>query len=307
MNTLQNTIEDYLNHCQFQKRLDTKTLKAYSIDLKQFSQFAKENLETATSINTLENYISRLHTQFKPKTVKRKLACIKAFFHYLEFKDIIDFNLFNKIETHFREPQVLPRIIPLHYIEKFLSTIYGELNNTCTPYKEKTLIRDIAVFELLFATGMRISELCSLKPEAIDLSTGNIEIFGKGSKQRMMQIGNPDVINALVKYYSMNFKPIHTSGYFFLNRDNNRLSEQSVREAINKYSKLAGIDQHITPHMFRHSFATYLLEEDVDIRYIQHMLGHSSIQTTEIYTHVSMKKQKSILVSKHPRNKFSLK
>ena len=123
----------------------------------------------------------------------------------------------------------------------------------------------------------------------------------------MMQIGNPDVINALAKYYSMNFNPIRASGYFFLNRDNNRLSEQSVREAINKYSKLAGIDQHITPHMFRHSFATYLLEENVDIRYIQHMLGHSSIQTTEIYTHVSMKKQKSILVSKHPRNKFSFK
>lgn len=287
--------------------MDSKTLKAYSIDLKQFSLFTHNSLEKSTSIDTLENYISNLHSQFKPKTIKRKMACIKAYFHYLEFKEIIPFNPFNKIETHFCEPQVLPQIIPLHYIEQFLSAIYNELDNTCTPYKKKTLIRDIAVFELLFATGMRISEFCSLTPEAIDLSTGNIKIFGKGSKQRMMQIGNPDVINAFVKYYSMNFNPIHTSGYFFLNRDNNRLYEQSVREAINKYSKFAGIDQHITPHMFRHSFATYLLEEDVDIHYIQHMLGHSSIQTTEIHTHVSMKKTKSILVSKHPRNKFSLK
>lgn len=307
MNTLQKTIEEYLNHCKFQKRLDAKTLKAYAIDLKQFSNFVNNNPGNATSVKTIENYISNLHMQFKPKTVKRKLACIKAYFHYLEFKDFIPFNPFNKIETHFREPQVLPRIIPLHYIEKFLSTIYREQNTACTPYQKRTIIRDIAVFELLFATGMRISELCSLKPENIDLTSGNIDIYGKGSKQRMMQIGNPDVINALTKYYIHYHESITLTGYFFLNRDNHRLSEQSVRESINKYAKLAGIEQHITPHMFRHSFATYLLEEDVDIRYIQHMLGHSSIQTTEIYTHVSMKKQKSILVNKHPRNGFSIK
>lgn len=175
-----------------------------------------------------------------------------------------------------------------------------------TDFQRKCVLRDIAVIELLFATGMRISELCSLKPEDIDLISGNIDIFGKGAKERKLQVSNSDVINALRIYYSKFSESIKNSGYFFTNRLNHRLSEQSVREMINKYSILANIKQHITPHMFRHSFATYLLEEDVDIRYIQHMLGHSSIQTTEIYTHVSMKKQKDILANRHPRNRLNV-
>ena len=100
---------------------------------------------------------------------------------------------------------------------------------------------------------------------------------------------------------------IELSEYFFVNRINKRLSEQSVRNMINKYSSLAAIKLHITPHMFRHSFATYLLEEDVDIRYIQEILGHSSINITEIYTHVTLAKQKDILTQKHPRNTFNIK
>ena len=134
-------------------------------------------------------------------------------------------------------------------------------------------MRDIAVIELLFATGMRISELCFLKPENIDLISGDIDIYGKGARERKIQVSNPDVMKALSLYYSEFYDNIQISGYFFINRLNHRLSEQSVRAIINKYASLANIKLHITPHMFRHSFATYLLEEDVDIRYIQQMLG----------------------------------
>ena len=158
------------------------------------------------------------------------------------------------------------------------------------------------MIELLFATGMRISELCSLKPSDIDLKSSNILIYGKGAKERMIQLGNPEVINALSLYQEVFREDIDACGYFFVNRLQRRLSDQSVRFMINRYAELAGIRQHITPHMFRHSFATLLLEQDVDIRYIQRMLGHSSISTTEIYTHVSSAKQKDILVHKHPRN-----
>lgn len=302
MNNLQNIINTYLDFCQFQKRLDNKTLKAYRIDLKQYTEFVSNDFDRAIVISTLENFITTLHTKFKPKTVKRKIASIKAFFHYLEYKELITFNPFGKLQIKFREPFILPKTIPIHTIETFLSTIYRQLDLCKTAFERKCVIRDIAVIELLFATGMRISELCSLKPENIDLISGNIDIYGKGAKERKIQIGNPDVINALVSYQSEFSEYITYSGYFFTNRLKHRLSEQSVREMINKYAAIAGIDLHITPHMFRHSFATYLLEEDVDIRYIQQMLGHSSIQTTEIYTHVSMKKQKDILVNKHPRN-----
>ena len=307
MNNLQNQVDAYLKFCQLQKRLDFKTQKAYRIDLRQYCIFLSNDFSIAILSTTLEQFITTLHSKFKPKTVKRKIASLKAFFHYLEYKEIISCNPFNKLQIKFREPQKLPKTIPIHTIESFLFTIYKQLDYCQTDFERKCVIRDIAVIELLFATGMRISELCSLKPENIDLISGNIDIYGKGAKERKIQIGNPEVIKALSTYYIEFAEYIQHCGFFFANRLKRRLSEQSVREMINKYAKIAGICLHITPHMFRHSFATYLLEEDVDIRYIQHMLGHSSIQTTEIYTHVSMRKQKDILVNKHPRNEFRVK
>lgn len=306
METLEKIMNDYLDFCRNQKRLDTKTLKAYRIDLKQFREYIPANFLYQIDIQILESYISMLHQTYKPKTSKRKIASIKAFFHYLEFKDLIDINPMNKIQTKFREPITLPKIIPLHTIELFLSTMYLQKNLAQSPYEKKCIIRDIAVIELLFSTGMRISELCSLKPADINLFERDILIYGKGAKERRIQIGNDDVIAILREYQQEYYSDINQCGYFFVNRRKNRLSEQSVREMINKYTSLAAIEQHITPHMFRHSFATYLLEADVDIRYIQEMLGHSSINITEIYTHVAMAKQKDILTTKHPRKNFTL-
>ena len=183
-----------------------------------------------------------------------------------------------------------------------VSVLYEQKSLAESEYQLRCCVRDIAMIELLFATGMRISELCSLKPESIDLESGNILIYGKGAKERVIQIGNPEVISALLLYQEYFKEDIVSCGYFFVNKRKNKLSDQSVRFMIKRYAEIAGITQHITPHMFRHSFATLLLEQDVDIRYIQQMLGHSSISTTEIYTHVSNKKQKDILVNKHPRN-----
>ena len=171
-------------------------------------------------------------------------------------------------------------------------------------YQKRCIIRDIAVIELLFATGIRISELCSLRPADINLYDQTVLIYGKGSKERKIQLGNDNVISILHEYQEECHDDIQACGYFFVNRLKRRLSEQSVREMINKYCSLAAIDLHITPHMFRHSFATCLLEADV--RYIQEMLGHSSIHITEIYTHVAMSKQKDILTTKHPRKNFSI-
>jgi site-specific recombinase XerD len=180
--------------------------------------------------------------------------------------------------------------------------MYQYKNLAPSEYQSKILSRDIAVIELLFATGIRISELCSLKPSDIDLESQNVLIYGKGSKERMIQIGSMDVINALTEYQAIYKNEIENCNYYFVNRRKQKLSEQSVRFMIKKHTNIAAINQHITPHMFRHSFATLLLEEDVDIRYIQKMLGHSSITTTQIYTHVSIEKQKDILTTKHPRN-----
>lgn len=306
MSDLQAHTNNYLEYCQYQKRLDSKTLKAYRIDLRQFSdQIINMDVSDITPY-VLEHYISELHQQYKPKTAKRKIASIKSFFHYLEYKDIISQNPFNKIQVKFREPVILPKTIPINTVKILLSTIYRQYSDASTDYQRKNVLRDAAVIELLFATGIRISELCSLKMNDINLSDRTILIYGKGSKERMLQIGNDDVIHILEKYKNNFLTEIQNTNHFFVNQAGSPLSDQSVRRAINKYTSLAAIELHITPHMFRHTFATSLLEADVDIRYIQEMLGHSSINITEIYTHVAMSKQRDILTTKHPRNHFKI-
>lgn len=301
MHTINDHIEIYLEYCRYRKRLDSKTLKAYRIDLLQYAAYINTSPDFY-SRNMLDSYLTLLHKQYKSKTVKRKIASLKAFFHYLSYREILSENPFDKLDIRFREAKLLPKTIPFHSLQTFLSTLYAQKELAPTEYQRHCCIRDIAVIELLFATGMRISELCSLKPQNIDLENNTVRIYGKGAKERILQVGNPDVLAAL-KLYDETFRAdIETCGYFFVNRLCHKLSDQSVRFMINRYTQLANLEQHITPHMFRHSFATLLLEQDVDIRYIQQMLGHSSISTTEIYTHVSNGKQKDILFHRHPRN-----
>lgn len=293
--------DNYLLFCKNQKCLDEKTLKAYRIDLTQFLELIRTNSLSAIDTNLLENYICQLHQIYKPKTVKRKIASVKAFFHYLEYKDYISINPFSKIHIKFREPVILPKTIPLNTVELFLSTMYNQLSFAKNDYQYKNTLRDIAVIELLFATGMRISELCSLSPVNVNLINRTVLIYGKGSKERIIQIGNEDVYQILRKYVQEYQHEIERTGHFFINHLGEPLSDQSVRRMIRKYTDAAAISLHITPHMFRHTFATALLDADVDIRYIQEMLGHSSINITEIYTHVTTAKQMSILSTKHPR------
>ena len=219
---------------------------------------------------------------------------------------MIEQNPFNKIKTKFREPLLLPKTIPLYIMETLLTTMYKEFSLTHTVYQKKRILLDIAICEILFSTGMRISELCNLKSSDVELHDAVIRIYGKGSKERIVQIGNKDVIQILEKYETEYMSEITKSGYFFVNPNATPLSDQAIRRMIKKYCTLASIDLHITPHMFRHTFATSLLEADVDIRYIQEMLGHSSITVTEIYTHVALSKQKAILTTKHPRQNFKI-
>lgn len=306
MNDLQRHITDYLEYCRMQKRLDEKTLRAYRIDLMQFLIYFQQTGMSEVTPKMLESYIAELHQKYKPKTVKRKIASLKALFHYFEYREIIERNPFSKIQVKFREPVLLPKTIPLHTVEAFLCTIYKQLSDAKTVYQKRNALRDAAVIELLFATGIRISELCALSAENVNLYDRTVLIYGKGSKERKVQIGNDDVANILEAYKNNFQMEIQRCGHFFANQNGREISDQSVRRMINRYTSLAAIDLHITPHMFRHTFATSLLEADVDIRYIQEILGHSSINITEIYTHVAMSKQKDILTTKHPRKNFHI-
>lgn len=297
----QEEVSNYLEYCKFRKELDEKTLKAYRIDLRQYFEFFDGKEPEKTGI---EKYITDLHKKYKQKTIKRKIASIKAFYNYLEEEELIAESPFRKIKVKFKETIVLPRIIPREEIEKLLNCMYSY--SQWTEMEDKYLLRDLAVVEVFFATGARVYEISNIKAECIDLTTGLIRFMGKGGKERYVQIGEPDVLELLKRYYKVSKDSIDRSGYFFTNQRGERFTEQSIRLMLRKYVKQAGIKRHITPHMFRHSFATYLIEEGVDVSCVQQILGHSSIKTTQIYIHIAAKKQAEILRSRHPRNQMNI-
>jgi len=304
--TVYEHVQNYLFICERQRRLSAKTIAAYALDLKQFLSFADRIFAEDFTRHEIAQFITYLHGAYKPKTVRRKLASVKAFFRYLEAEEILASNPFTRIRTDFREPLLLPKVVPLDVISKILGRAYLELGSEhLSPYGKKTALRNAALLELLFATGARVSELCSLKVDEVNLCAQEISINGKGSRQRIVQLTNDDVLLILRKYQEAFQDDMNTCGFFFVSKFGNQLSDQSVRYMLRGFKESLELDLHITPHMFRHSFATLLLEEDVDIRYIQKLLGHSSITTTQIYTHVNSKKQTELLATRHPRNRLS--
>lgn len=301
---LEHLINIYLEHCKIQNNLSFKTLKAYKSDLSQFRVFM--NVNDFLDKSNLEDYIAYLKSMsYKIKTIKRKIASLKAFFSFLTYQEYIEFNPFYKIKVKIKESFVLPKIIAIEDLNKLFNVIEEKIeitNNSKYAYKE--LLRDRAILELLLASGMRIGELCALKRSNIMYSSNLIKIKGKGSKERMIPIYHPRLINDLIMYEKAFDKELKCSEYFFISKRKNGISCQSVAYMIKKYSRLAGIGINITPHMFRHTFATMLLEQDVDSRQIQLILGHSSIYTTQIYTHISSKKKNDIMKYKNPLSKI---
>lgn len=294
-------VKKYLEYCEFRKELDWNTLKAYRIDLRQFFEYTREDIPDKEKI---EDYITKLHKKFKQKTVKRKIASIKAYYNYLEEREFIKENPFRKIKVKFKESMILPRIIPREEIEQLLNYMYAQENNIEKNYKY--WLRDIAVIEVLFATGARVYEISNIREDSVNLNSGLIKIMGKGGKERYIQVSSGEILDLLKKYYQYNAEAIKRSGFFFVNCRGNKFTEQSIRLMLKKYTRLAGIERNITPHMFRHSFATYLIEEEVDISYVQQILGHSSIKTTQIYIHIAARKQAEILREKHPRKRMNI-
>lgn len=308
--TVEQAITQFLFHCQYEKNLSPKTLKAYAIDLRQF----RTHMESELGLSRLEEldktalraYIKSLFGPLAEKSIKRKIATLKAFFHHLEREDEIAVNPFRKLDVRIKEKKRLPRTIPFADLERLFGYLYRRKEEIADRESQayRTLVRDIAVLELLFATGARVAEVCSLGTEDVDLRRGQARILGKGGRERILPLWEEDVLKVLREYLSLLSGPQNGNGHFFRNRAGKRLSEQSVRVALRKHAERAGLDLAITPHMLRHTLATLLLEEGVDIRFIQHLLGHSSIATTQIYTEVGERGQRQVLAGKHPRRRF---
>ena len=293
-------IEEFLWHCRFEKNLDDKTINAYNVDLKQFagtisSTFALNEI----SKSEIKKYLQSI-SHFQHKTIKRKLASLRAMLNYFECEEESYINPMRKMQIHMREPMRLPTVMNLDELRKILRTVHLDATESSTHYSTIASIRNIAVVELLFATGMRVSELCNLKNKDMDMIQGTVRIIGKGDKERVIYVCHEETVSALTQWI-VTKSDNDGERPFFTNRLHRPLSSQSVRHLVRRLVLDAGLNKHITPHTFRHTLATLLLEEDVDIRYIQSILGHSSISTTQIYTHVNLSKQKQIFQVKHPR------
>ena len=299
MQTLESMVANYLEICEFEKKLSPDTVKAYRIDLRQFLAFAAEN---SVDKDMLSGYIKHLNQSFSPRSVKRKLASVRAFYSDLEANELIETNPFDKLRIRIHSPQQLPRTIPEHIVRALLQCVYEA-------YVEqgRWALRDIAVLELLFSTGARVSELCELSAETFIFEDNALRllIYGKGRKERVIRITTPELFKLMQTYCDEFADSIRAAGHILVNRRNRALSTQSVRRIIRKYMARVDSALNVTPHMFRHTFATSLLEAGVDIRYIQSLLGHSSISTTQIYTHVTSQQQSQLLAERHPRNKMS--
>lgn len=304
MQTLQNSIKAFLNHCEFERNFSFHTVKAYRLDLTQFSRFALEHCQSddATQVDRshIREYARSLH-KYKPRTQRRKLATLKSLFGFLEREGLLESNPARNLRIEIRVGRVLPRTVSLSVLQTFFRQVYAnrasfvELTQGC-----RRAIRDVALFELMFSTGMRVSEISNLLVTTVDLDRGAVLVRGKGDKERLIPICDVEVHSALTAYVGIDGNRREADAFFFTNRFGRRLSEQSIRMALKRHAKAAGLEK-ITPHVFRHTVATMLLEQGVDLRFIQTFLGHSSIVTTTIYAHVNDKSQRDVLSHRHPR------
>jgi integrase/recombinase XerD len=276
------------------------------MDLGQFAGFVEPaRLNDVGSIGKEEirTYLAALATRYATKSIKRKVASTKAMFRYLEFEEIVPVSPYRKLIVRLREPARLPRILDLASIHAMFRWAYGRMAAGIAP---SLAARDVAVLELLFATGARVAEICQLRVGDLDLDNGTVRLLGKGRRERLIQIVDDEVQSALREYLEIRRSPCATD-YLFENQRSGRLSEESVRSLLKRCGREAGLPSPITPHMIRHTVATLLLDEGVDIRQIQILLGHRSIRTTELYTHLSSEAQRRLLTSKHPRRHFRLR
>jgi integrase/recombinase XerD len=200
-------MEQYLEFCRYRKELNGNTLKAYRIDLEQYLSYIKEDILLKAKI---EDYITQLHKKYKQKTVKRKIASIKAFYRYLEEEERLEgSDPFARIRVKFKETESLPRIIPRNDIERLLNYMYAVMGRS---EHDAAIYRDLSVIEMFFATGARVYEISNLKIQDVDLDNGIIKLFGKGGKERYVQIGSKEVLQLVKEYYKRNRQKIDRSG-----------------------------------------------------------------------------------------------
>lgn len=292
-------LKDYITFLRIEKNLSPNTIEAYERDLKRYLSFLEDD-EKIIDLNKVKQKHIRKYMRIlndvhlSVTSINRAFSSIRSFHNYLTGEDIIKSNPVLQLDTP-KAPRKLPLVLSPQEIETILSVI--DVTNNIGK-------RDLAVLEILYSGGLRVTELCDLKLTDLLLDAEMLRVTGKGNKQRLVPLG-PRAINCLNDYYKI-VRPgfarkNQNDGKIFLSRNGNPLTRMMVWLLIKKYVALTDIKKDISPHTFRHSFATHLLEGGADLRAVQEMLGHSDISTTQIYTHLDKEYLKEVHRTFHPR------
>ncbi|SHF69000.1 tyrosine-type recombinase/integrase [Vibrio gazogenes] len=301
MKNLGKTVAAYLLFCEKCRGLSKHTIKAYHCDLQQFIHYMGIHtfLQDIGKQQLTEYHEHLITRQLVPTSIKRKLACIKAMFKWLEQEESIEINPFHKFRFELKIPKRLPRNVPRSDLRQMLTSARA---NICQPIKQSSSATKIPQItskralnqltkllsvELLIATGIRVSELASLKITDIFVHEGKLKILGKGSRERYVYLPDQELRDLVMLYMCERTVTAPTADNFLVNSRGQPASTQFLRKLIRELSIDAHTQIKVTPHMLRHSAACELLESGLDIRFVQRLLGHSNIATTEIYTHVS--------------------
>jgi len=284
--------DKFLSFLEIEKNYSPHTVNNYRCDLDEFSLFLEKNFSGKEIKDQdyflLRRFLSGISARgLSKRSISRKISTLKSFFKFLVREGIVENNPASGL-IYPRQDKSLPKFLTETQVKAVLDAAEGD---------SLLSLRDKAILEFLYSTGARVSEAASLTVADTDMIGGTVKVKGKGRKERILPLGEP-AVTALHDYLRSRDKK---SSYVFLNRRGGRLSDRSFRLIVDKYIKKACCTLKVSPHTFRHSFATHLLNRGADLRSVQELLGHSSIATTQVYTHLSVERLKNVYDKAHPR------
>lgn len=280
-------LDDYITYIKSNKRYSVYTINNYYKDIIDFMNYLDKVDYLKIKDEDVVYYLEYLYNQkYNKNSISRKLSSLRSFYNYLVNNDIIAYNYFNNHKNPKKD-----KILPKYIKDEDLELMFSKTKN----------IRDKLILELLFVTGIRVSELVNIKINDINLYNREIKIFGKGSKERIV-IFSTNCLNNLNNYLKERDKIYKkNSNYLILNKNGGKISTTSIRNILNKIKLISGAKTKITPHMLRHTFATDMLNNGADLVSVKKLLGHESLDTTSIYTHVTNEQVKKVYENAHPR------
>ena len=294
-----NDLEEFRTYILVERNFSKHTARAYCSDIMDYLLWLGDTGCEDVNFSKVREYLHFIQKfQYRKNTIARKIASLRTFYKFLYREKKVNSNPAMNLTTP-KRPKQLPKFLTPYEVEQILNNTKIE---TPAGYRNK------AILELLWASGMRISELSGLNFEDLNLENNEIRVFGKGSKERIILV--TDRTKSYLERYIKTARPLVAKGYrveesedspVFINNTGFRLQPRTIRNVINEIVEKIELPKHVTPHVFRHSFATHLIENGADLRVVQELLGHASISNTQIYTHVSTQHLKDVYNETHPR------